>query len=378
MVLSRIHFKTWIELDASAFKVNVKTIRGLLRGRTRLWFVVKSNAYGHSLVHMSTLAQENGIDGFCVDSVVEGGRLREAGIVRPILALGPTLPHLFAPAAERGILLTIAGREYLDALGKSPAQPEFHLKIDSGMHRQGFAPQEIPDIAGRIRRYGLAPRLKGAYTHFAAAKDPTYQAYTKFQFDNFRAAVSSLKKSGLPGNGALLHCAASGAVYLDRRTHLDLVRVGIGLYGLWPSREIELRMDGTLAFRPVLSWRSIISEIKAAEKGAYVGYDMSERLAKKSKLAIVPIGYWHGYDRGLSGKGDVLVNGRRARVRGRVSMDMIIIDVTGIPCRVGDTVTLIGRDGGEEIKAGELAARIDTTAYEVLTRINPLIKKIVV
>ena len=173
MVLSRIHFKTWIELDASAFKVNVKTIRGLLRGRTRLWFVVKSNAYGHSLVHMSTLAQENGIDGFCVDSVVEGGRLREAGIVRPILALGPTLPHLFAPAAERGILLTIAGREYLDALGKSPAQPEFHLKIDSGMHRQGFAPQEIPDIAGRIRRYGLAPRLKGAYTHFAAAKDPT-------------------------------------------------------------------------------------------------------------------------------------------------------------------------------------------------------------
>jgi alanine racemase len=105
---------------------------------------------------------------------------------------------------------------------------------------------------------------------------------------------------------------------------------------------------------------------------------MTDRMARKSKLAVVPIGYWHGFDRGLSGKGEVLVNGRRARVRGRVSMDMISIDVTGIPCRVGDTVTLIGRDGGEEIKAGELAARIDTTAYEVLTRINPLIKKITV
>jgi len=300
MSLSGIRFKTWIELDATAFKANVKTIRGLLGRRTRLWFVVKSNAYGHSLVHMSSLAQENGMDGFCVDSVIEGGRLREAGIIKPILALGPTLPHLFAPAAERGIIVTIAGREYLEALGRSPAKPEFHLKIDSGMHRQGFTPEIIPDIVGRIRRHGLAPRLKGAYTHFAAAKDPTYQAYTKFQFDNFRAAASSLKKSGLPGKGPLLHCAASGATYLDRRTHLDLVRVGIGLYGLWPSRELELRMGGALAFKPVLSWRSILSEIKAAEKGAFVGYDMSERLAKKSKLAIVPIGYWHGFDRGLS------------------------------------------------------------------------------
>ncbi|MGD0781757.1 MAG: alanine racemase [Candidatus Aminicenantales bacterium] len=378
MPLSRIHFKTWIELDASAFRANVRTIRGLLARRAGLWIVVKSNAYGHGLVHMSVLAQESGVDGFCVDSVIEGGRLREAGIVKPILALGPTLPHLFAPAAERRILLTIAGREYLDALGRSPAKPEFHLKIDSGMHRQGFYPEEIPNIAQRIRGRGLAPRLKGAYTHFAAAKDPTYQAYTKIQFKKFSAAAAALKKSGALGKSALLHCAASGAAYLDRRYHLDLVRVGIGLYGLWPSKELELQLGGRLVFKPVLSWRSIISEIKTAEKGAFVGYDMSERLAGKSKLAIVPIGYWHGFDRGLSGKGDVLVNGRRARVRGRVSMDMIIVDVTGIPCRVGDTVTLIGRDGREEIKAGELAARIDTTAYEVLTRINPLIKKLVI
>jgi alanine racemase len=377
MLLSRIHFKTWIELDASAFKANVKTIRGLLGRRTRLWFVVKSNAYGHGLVHMSTLAQDDGADGFCVDSVVEGCRLREAGIVKPILALGPTLPHLFAPAAERRILLTISSREYLDILGRSKAKPEFHLKIDSGMHRQGFYPGEIAAIAERIHKHGLAPRLKGAYTHFAAAKDPAYQAYTKLQFENFRAGAAALKKSGAWGTGTVLHCAASGATYLDRRYHLDLVRVGIGFYGLWPSKELEIQMGDRLAFKPVLSWRSIISEIKNAEKGAFVGYDMSDRLAKKSRLAIVPIGYWHGFDRGLSGKGDVLVNGRRARVRGRVSMDMIIVDVTGIPCRVGDTVTLIGRDGGEEIKAGELAARTDTTAYEVLTRINPLIKKFV-
>ena len=378
MALSRIPYKTWIELNASAFRTNADTLRSLLGRKTRLWFVVKSNAYGHSLVHMSTLAQDTGVDGFCVDSVIEGGRLREAGIVKPILALGPTLPHLFAPAAERDILLTVSGREYLEALGRSKARPDFHLKIDSGMHRQGFAPEEIPAVAARIRKHGLAGQLKGAYTHFSAAKDPTYQAYTRLQFEKFKAAAAALKKSGLWGKGALRHCAASGAAYIDRRYHLDLVRAGIGFYGLWPSRELELRLDGELSFKPVLSWRSILSEIKTVEKGAFVGYDMTDRTARKSRLAVVPIGYWHGFARGLSGKGEVLVSGRRARVRGRVSMDMIIIDVTGIPCRVGDTVTLIGRDGGEEIKAGGLAARIDTTAYEVLTRINPLIKKIVV
>jgi len=377
MSLSRIHFKTWIELDAAAFKTNVRTIRGLLGKRTRLWFVVKSNAYGHSLVHMSTLAQKSGVDGFCVDSVIEGGRLREAGIIKPILALGPTLPHLFAPAAERSIILTISSREYLEALGRSEAKPDFHLKIDSGMHRQGFYPEETAKIWGRIRKHGLARQFKGAYTHFAAAKDQTYQAYTKLQFARFSAAAAALKTAGALSKGSLLHCAASGAALLDRRCHLGLVRIGIGLYGLWPSKELELQMGGRLHFKPVLSWRSIVSEIKSADKGAFVGYDMSEQLARKSKLAIVPIGYWHGFDRGLSGQGDVLINGRRARVRGRVSMDMIIVDVTGIPCRVGDTVTLIGRDGREEIKAGELAARIDTTAYEILTRINPLIKKIV-
>jgi alanine racemase len=378
MSLTHLHYKTWIELEAAAFKANVRTLRGLLSRRTRLWFVVKSNAYGHGLVHMAELAQAGGVDGFCVDSVIEGGRLREAGIVKPILALGSTLPHLFAPATERKILLTISSREYLEALGRTKARPDFHLKIDSGMHRQGFYLEELARIAERIRRLGLAPHVKGVYTHFAAAKDPTYQAYTKAQFENFRAGAAALKKAGPWPGGILRHCAASGAAYLDRRYHLDLVRVGIGFYGLWPSKELELSLGDRLDFKPVLSWRSIISEVKPAEKGAFIGYDMSERLARRSKLAVIPIGYWHGFDRGLSGRGEILVNGKRARVRGRVSMDMIIVDVTGIPCRVGDTVTLIGRDGGEEIKAGELAARIDTTAYEVLTRINPLIKKIVV
>jgi alanine racemase len=127
----------------------------------------------------------------------------------------------------------------------------------------------------------------------------------------------------------------------------------------------------------VLAWRSIVSEIKPARKGSFVGYDMTERLDRDSKLAIIPIGYWHGYDRGLSGNGEVLINGRRARVRGRISMDMIIVDVTDAPCKVGDVATLIGPDGKLAVTAAELGARIGTTAYEMLTRINPLVKRIV-
>ncbi len=378
MPLTEIRYKTWVEINPAAMRFNIRAVRSLLRKKTGLWLVVKSNAYGHGLVPTATLARDNGVDGFCVDSVVEGGRLRESGIAGPILVLGPTLPHLYDSAVERGLLLTISGWDALDALGRSAARPEFHLKIDSGMHRQGFYPEELPKVLTRLKKYELGGFFRGAYTHFASAKDVNYPTFTRSQFAAFQDASARLKaEDGLKKN-SLFHCAASGAALIDRRYHLDLVRIGICLYGLWPSKELEIQMSAGLEFNPVLSWRSIVSEVKMARKGAFVGYDMSERLARNSRLAIVPIGYWHGFDRGLSGTGEVLINGARARVRGRVSMDLITVDVTGIPCRVGDMVTLIGRSGAEMITAAEMAGRIDSTAYEVLTRINPLVKRLVV
>jgi len=378
MPLDEIRYKTWIETDSAAFRSNIRTLRALLKPRTGLWLVCKSNAMGHGLVPMAALGEKLGLDGFCVDSVVEGSRLRESGIGKPILVLGPTLPHLLPSAAEHILHLPVSGWEALAALAGAKLRPDFHLKIDTGMHRQGFYPDELPKLWARIRRHRLEGKLAGIYTHFMAAKDPAYPGSTKVQFAEFAKALAFLKKApGRPAR-AIAHCAASGAALLDQGFHLDAVRSGAALYGIWPYKELELRFGATLRLKPVLSWRSIISEVKPARRGAYIGYDMTERLERDSRLAIVPIGYWHGYDRGLSGIGEVLVNGRRARVRGRISMDMIIVDVGQTPCRVGDAVTLIGRDGRQTITAAEVAGRIGTTPYEVLTRINPLVKRIMI
>jgi alanine racemase len=333
---------------------------------------------GHGLVPMATLGEKLGLDGFCVDSVVEGSRLRESGIAKPILVLGPTLPHLLPSAAEHTLHLTVSGEEALSALAAAKQRPDFHLKIDTGMHRQGFEPSALPKVRARIRKHRLEARLAGVYTHFMAAKDPAYPGSTRAQFQAFGTALAFLKKAPGRPSRFLAHCAASGAAMIDPVFHLDAVRAGAALYGLWPSKELEIHFGPALRLKPVLSWRSIISEVKTARKGSYVGYDMTERLERDARLAVVPIGYWHGYDRGLSSIGDVLVNGRRARVRGRISMDMIVIDVSQAPCRVGDAVTLIGRDGRQEITAAEVAGRIGTTAYEVLTRINPLVKRIMI
>ena len=302
MPLDEIRYKTWVEIDPAAFRHNVRTCRALLKPRSGLWMVCKSNAYGHGLVPMATMGQKLGADGFCVDSVVEGSRLRESGVSKPILVLGPTLPHLLPSAAEHKLHLTVSCTEAVDALAKAPAKPGYHLKIDTGMHRQGFYPADLPRVWARIRKARLQSGLAGVYTHFMAAKDPGYPGSARTQYDEFQKALAFLNKA--PGRPAhvLAHCAASGAALVDRRYHLDAVRFGICLYGLWPSKELEMRYGDEMRFRPVLSWRSIVSEIKPVRKGSFVGYDMTERLDRDSKLAIIPIGYWHGYDRGSIGK----------------------------------------------------------------------------
>jgi alanine racemase len=157
-----------------------------------------------------------------------------------------------------------------------------------------------------------------------------------------------------------------------------MVRVGIGLVGLWPSLKMKPALEGQYELRPVLSWRTIVSEVKRLPRGAGVGYDLTETLARDSVLGVCPVGYWHGFPRSLSRVGEVLARGRRAKVVGNVTMDMIVVDLTDIPgVAVEDCVTIIGRDGQEEITAYETAARAGQSFYEFLTRINPLIRKYV-
>ena len=190
----------------------------------------------------------------------------------------------------------------------------------------------------------------------------------------FALWIDAFKKAGFK---PIVHAAASGATMIFPETHFDMVRIGIGFHGLWPSVEIRESLENKKKLEPTMSWKTIISELKTLPAGSSVGYDFIETMKRETKLAVCPIGYWHGYFRSLSSVGIVLVNGVRVKVLGRVSMDMITIDVTDVPNpAVGDEVVLIGSSGEEYIGAHEISAIAEVSVYEFVTRINPLIKKL--
>lgn len=368
--------RTWIEIDSRAARKNYDIFRKLVGRRVKLWAVVKSNAYGHGLFAFTKLANRFGIDGFCVDSLVEGVALRRKGIQKPILILGHTLPALYGEAVKNKVTITISNFEALRELIRAKAVPEFHVKIDTGMHRQGFYLEDLPRVTKLLSSHkNIKSKLTGLYTHFASAKDMNYPTYTEQQFAKFQKAVKFFEKAGF--KNLMKHAAATGGTLVNPKYHLDAVRVGIGLYGLWPSKELEVQLGGKIKLRPTLSWRAVVSEVKPLKAGDYVGYDMAERVANDMKMGILPIGYWHGFPRALSsGAGEVLINGRRARVLGRVSMDLLAVAVPG-RARPGDIVTIIGRDGREEIFAWEPAQKAGTIHYEFLTRLNPLMERVI-
>ena len=374
------NIRTWVEIDTKALHHNYRVFRKLIPPKCRIMAVAKSNAYGHDLVQFVSHLARMGADWFAVDSITEALALRRQHIKQPILVLGYTLPSRFADAADNDIRITISSFDGLKALAHSSKKPMIHLKVDTGMHRQGFQLFEIPKVMQWLKRYARssgkrsAVFLEGLYTHFAASKNPAFPKETKKQIEEFEQISRMLHDAGFK---FLRHAAATAAAIIFPTTHFDMVRIGIGLYGLWPSPETRAAFENVLQLRPVLSWRTIISEVKKIPKGSRMGYDLTEEVSRNSKIAVCPIGYWHGYPRVLSSIGHVLVRGRRAKVLGRVSMDMVCIDVTNVPgIAVGDVVTLIGKDGKETIFAEDLALLCGTTGYEFLTRLNPLMKRL--
>ena len=375
--------RTWVEIDQSALRHNAEQFFTLIGRDTRFMAVIKSNAYGHGLLQVAKLLavltpKPSPLHlrlWFGVDSIVEALRLRREGIKNSILVLGYTLPSRVGEAAVQNITLTISNFEALQALDRQKKRPAFHLKVDTGMHRQGFLPREIPELVSFLKHKKLAP--EGIYTHFASAKDPRDPQYTELQLSLFGGVTSEFEQAGF--RGMIRHAAATGGTLLFPESHYDMVRVGIGLYGYWPSAEAQnAKRKAQISLKPVMAWKTIIGEIKEVPSGSRIGYDETETVRRRTKIAVLPIGYWHGYDCGLSGIGEALVGGARARVLGRISMDMTVADLTDIPkvC-VGDEVVLIGKQEKEAIWADELALRIGTTAYEFLTRINPLIRRVV-
>jgi alanine racemase len=337
--------------------------------------VCKSNAYGHGLYDLAPVVQEIGVDWFGVDSIVEAVTLREKGIRKPILVLGYTLPSRYGEAVEHRISLTLSSLESLRALRRfrDSGRIRVHIKIDTGMHRQGLLPSQWGSAVDLLRKSPRGIALEGIYTHFAVAKDPEERDYTDHQIEEFEKALRLFIGAGYH---PIRHAGATAGLLNFPEARYDLVRIGIGLMGLWPSAQTRKAWQSIIDLRPALVWRTLISEVKALSRGMGIGYDLTETLSRDSIVGICPIGYWHGFPRSLSGGGEVLVRGRRAKVLGAVSMDMIVVDLTEIRgASVGDQVTVIGCDAREEITAYDVSRKAGVSHYELLTRLNPLIQK---
>ena len=370
--------RTWIEISQGALKHNCGVFRRLIGPKCRLMAVVKSNAYGHGLFDFSFAAERFGADWFGVDSIVEAEHLREAGLKKPILVLGLTLKDKIESARKNNISLTIAdfpSLENLTAVKKGTPKLKIHLKIDTGMHRQGFFVSEIPAVIKILKKKLPAVEIEGVYTHFASAKNPAFPFETLRQMGEFKKAIALLEAAGF--RRLIKHAAATAGTIIFPQSHFDMVRIGIGLYGLWPSKETQAAFEREFQLKSVLSWKTIVGQIKKLPKNSRIGYDLTEAVKRDSRVAILPIGYWHGFPRLLSSVGKVLIKGKEAKVLGRVSMDMISVDITGIKnAKTGDEAVLIGRDVRGEISADDLAFLTDTTSYEIVTRLNPLMKRI--
>lgn len=372
--------KTWVEINKHAVAANLKIFRSLVKSSVSVFAVVKSNAYGHGLRVFSKLANQCGVDGFCVDSVLEGIALRAEHITKPILVLGSTLPVLFKKARGNRITVSISNWDALKSFARTKSGAAYHIKLDTGMHRQGFFLEDVPKI---IRYIEMHPKLRtglsGLFTHFASAKDVSYPDYTYRQMRDFEEGKRLFQLAGF--KHLITHAAATGGTVLYPQAHYDAVRIGIGLYGYWPTRETEIQhseiWNRSFKLRHVLSWRARISEIKLLHSGDYVGYDLSEKIRVPTQAAIIPVGYWHGLPRTLSSRGMVLAGGNKGKILGRVSMDLVVVGFESkARIRSGDIITFIGTDHGKEITAEEFAEQSDSIHYEILTRLNPLMERI--
>ncbi len=372
----------WIEIEESAPNWNLGQLKSCSDSSDLLFCaVVKSNAYGHGAEPITSLLPS--ADWFAVNSLDEGLQLRQYGIRRPIILLGHVLIERLPEAVDADLRLTVYNIETLEKLEKilnQRANCRIHVKIETGTGRQGLLPCNVPEFIRRASGIeGLA--IEGLSTHFANIEDTLNHEYAEGQLRLFNEVVETIRESGV--SPAVIHTACTAATILFPETHFNMLRTGIGLYGLWPSREtfLSAQSDGIPVpeLRPVLSWKTRIAQIKELPSGSYIGYGCTYKTSRSTRLGVLPVGYADGYDRRCGNSAHVLVRGTRAPVLGRICMNLVMIDLTDIPeAALEDTAVLLGIDQNEIISAEMLAEWAGTINYEAVTRISPFLPRIIV
>ncbi len=368
---------SWIEVSRAAIAHNVALFRGLLSPGTSLLAVVKANAYGHGLEQVVEVCRAAGVEWFGVHSADEVKRLRRTGFAGPLLVMGYLTPGQIEAVVDPAVHVLLSSDGVLEALASHARRLgvslPVHVKVDTGTHRQGVAPEEAAALAARAQAAGL--QVAGLATHFANIEDTTDHSYAQGQLQRFRDALEAVQAA--VGPVPHVHTACSAAALLFREADFTMARVGISLYGHWPSKETYLSWllahgRDSVKLEPALTWRTRVGQVKSVAEGSPVGYGLTFRPTRSSRVAVLPVGYSDGYPRALSNRARVLVGGRPAPVIGRVAMNITLADVTDVPgVAEGDVVTLIGGDGAQRVTAEELAELVGTINYELLARLSP-------
>lgn len=364
----------WAEIDMNAAEKNFNIIKKKLAHGVKICCVVKANAYGHGAVYLSKLYESLGADFFAVSNIEEAMQLRNNGIRTPILVLGYTPVSCASILANNNISQSVFSYDYarhLDEVARAEdVKVKIHIKLDSGMGRIGFDCIHTDDgVREALFEVCKMENLvnEGVFTHFAIADGGDEgREYTKDQYERFIKSVDLLENNGF--HFEIKHCANSATTFAYPEYHLDMVRVGVVLYGLAPSSKV----CGCEELEPVMSLKSVVSMIKEIEKGDFVSYGCTFCADRKMKIATAPIGYADGYWRSNSERGtQMLIRGKRVNIIGRVCMDQLMLDVSEAgDVREGDYITVIGEDGAERISADELAANNGTINYEMICAVG--------
>ena len=360
-----------VEIDVEALASNVRLLKAHLGGYVGIMAVVKANAYGHGAVTVARTALRNGAACLAVANMDEALELRAAGIAAPILVLSYIPAFAIPQAIQQDISVALfdleLARQYEAAARNVKGRLKTHIKVDSGMGRLGVLPK---DALGLFRCLQAMKRLEmeGIYTHFSCAGEDA--AYTAAQLATFKAVLTSIQAGGF--SFKYIHAANSAAVIASREACFNLVRPGLLLYGLKPSKQ----PDALTGLRPVMSWKTVVAQVKTLPANSNIGYGSSYRTGGEETIAVLPVGYADGLRRSPQTWREVLVRGKRAPLVGRVSMEKTTINVTHIPnARAGDEVALMGRQGDEEIGADEIAGWLGTVSYELVTTISPRVPR---
>jgi alanine racemase len=368
------HRPVWAEIDLAAVRANVRAF-GDMVAPAQVCAVVKADGYGHGAVAVGRAALDGGAHALAVALVEEGVQLRDAGVDAPVLVLSEPVPEAAESVIAHRLTPVVYTTAGIDALAKAVARHHLqeplgvHVKVDTGMHRVGCTPARAADFAAHVvERPELS--LAGVCTHFAVADEPGNR-YTEDQRRCFEHVLEGLRERALPTG--MVHACNSAAALTMPAVHYDLVRIGIGVYGIAPAPALAGRID----LVPVMSVKARVSYVQQLPAGARISYGLRYETPRATRVVTVPVGYADGVPRELGQRGgEVLIRGRRHPMAGTGTMDQLMVDVGDTAVEVGDEVVLIGRQGTERITAEDWAAQMDTIAYTIVCGIGPRVPRI--